>query len=149
MGLQVSSEERVVVMSDILIHGMEMPMGGYRTVEIAFDADGYPMALADGGDVYDVIPIPDYDELMSEVEKYRHAAFVIGEICVDASKQHITPEAALQKIRKSIYYNTIPTTPLGKCPDCGSTMIFRQIFDEFGVPAKGLMVVCPTCGREG
>ena len=43
--------------------------------------------------------------LMSEVEKYRHAAFVIGETCVDASKQHITPEAALQKIRENIYYN--------------------------------------------
>ena len=44
-------------MSDILIRGMEMPIGGYRTVEIGFDADGHPMALADGGDVYDVIPI--------------------------------------------------------------------------------------------
>lgn len=44
------------------------------------------------------------EELLSEIERYRHAAFVIGETCVDASKQHITPEAALQKIRKNIYY---------------------------------------------
>jgi len=44
------------------------------------------------------------EELLQEIEKYRHAAFVIGETCVDASKQHITPEAALQKIREIIYY---------------------------------------------
>ena len=44
------------------------------------------------------------EELLSEIEKYRHAACMIGEICVDASKQHITPEAALQKIRANIYY---------------------------------------------
>ncbi len=45
------------------------------------------------------------EEPMSEVEKYRHAAFVISETCVDESKQHITLEAALQKIRKNVYYN--------------------------------------------
>lgn len=50
-------------MSDILIRGMEMPKGGYRTIEIGFDADGHPMALADGGDVYDVIPIPPHGRL--------------------------------------------------------------------------------------
>ena len=45
------------------------------------------------------------DELMSEIEKYRHAAFIIGETCVDADKMHITQEAALQKIRENIYYS--------------------------------------------
>ena len=50
-------------MSDILIKGMEMPKGGYRTVEIAFDADGHPMALADGGDVFDVIPVQPHGRL--------------------------------------------------------------------------------------
>lgn len=45
------------------------------------------------------------ETLLSEIEKYRHAAFVIGETCVEASKQHITPEAALQKIRENIYYS--------------------------------------------
>lgn len=44
------------------------------------------------------------EELMSEIEKHRHAAFIIGETCVEADKQHITPEAALQKIRENIYY---------------------------------------------
>ena len=48
---------------DILIKGLEMPKGGYRTVEIAFDADGHPMALADGGDVFDVIPVPPHGRL--------------------------------------------------------------------------------------
>ena len=61
-------------MSDLLIRGMEMPMGGYRTLEIAFDADGHPMALADGGDVFDVIPVPphgrlgDLDKLDAQIE---------------------------------------------------------------------------------
>ena len=45
------------------------------------------------------------EELLQEIEKYRHAAFVIGETCVDADKCHITPEAALQKIRENIYYS--------------------------------------------
>ncbi len=49
---------------DILINGLEMPKGGYRTVEIAFDADGHPMALADGGDVFDVIPVPPHGRLI-------------------------------------------------------------------------------------
>ena len=63
-------------MSDILIRGMEMPKGGYRTVEIGFDADGHPMALADGGDVFDVIPIPphgrlkDYGQIMKEYDEW-------------------------------------------------------------------------------
>ena len=48
----------------ILIKGMEMPKDGYRTVEITFDADGHPMALADGGDVFDVIPVPAHSRLI-------------------------------------------------------------------------------------
>lgn len=44
------------------------------------------------------------ESLMNEIEKYRHAAFVIGETCVDASKCHISPEAAMDKIRENIYY---------------------------------------------
>ena len=47
------------------------------------------------------------NELLSEVEKYRHAAFIISETCVEASKQHITPEAALQKIRENIYLERV------------------------------------------
>lgn len=55
-------------MAGILIKGMEMPKGGYRTVEIAFDADGHPMALADGGDVFDVIPVPPHGDLVDRDE---------------------------------------------------------------------------------
>ena len=44
------------------------------------------------------------DTLLDDIEKYRHAAFIIGEICVEESKQHITPEQALEKIRRNIYY---------------------------------------------
>lgn len=48
----------------IYLPNMEMPKGGYRTVEIAFDSDGHPMALADGGDVFDVIPVPPHGRLI-------------------------------------------------------------------------------------
>lgn len=44
------------------------------------------------------------EKLRSEIERYRHAAFIIGETCVEVDKRHITQEAALQKIRKNIYY---------------------------------------------
>ena len=43
----------------IYIPGMELPECGYRTIEICYDADGYPMALADGGEAFDVIPTAD------------------------------------------------------------------------------------------
>ena len=48
----------------IYIRGFKMPEGGYRTIEIAYDADGHPMALADGGDVFDVIPVPPHGRLI-------------------------------------------------------------------------------------
>ena len=65
----------------IYIPGMKMPDCGYRTVEITFDADGYPMALADGGDAFDIIPVPlhgrlgDLDALernLREMADYQH-----------------------------------------------------------------------------
>lgn len=39
--------------------------------------------------------------LSTEVAKYHHAAFIIGETCVEESKKHITPEDAIQKIREN------------------------------------------------
>ena len=45
------------------------------------------------------------EELLAELERYRHAAFVIGETCVDESKSHISPEDAIKKIRENIYYS--------------------------------------------
>ena len=47
----------------IYIPGMEMPKFGHRTVEIGFDADGYPMAITEGWDVFDVIPVPEHGRL--------------------------------------------------------------------------------------
>ena len=48
----------------IYIRGFKMPEGGYRTIEIAYDADGYPMAITDGGDVFDVIPVSSHGRLI-------------------------------------------------------------------------------------
>ena len=45
------------------------------------------------------------EELLAELERYRHAAFVIGEACVEESKCHISPEDAIKKIRENIYYS--------------------------------------------
>lgn len=47
------------------------------------------------------------ENLTAEIEKYRHAARMIGETCVEASKQHITPDAALEQIRRNIYYKRV------------------------------------------
>lgn len=66
-------------MADLLIRGMEMPDNRYRTVEITFDQDGNPMALADGGDAYAVIPVPDHGPLIDAYEL--RANHGLGEIC--------------------------------------------------------------------
>lgn len=44
------------------------------------------------------------EELLAGLERYRHAAFVISETCVEESKCHISPEEAIKKIRENIYY---------------------------------------------
>ena len=46
-----------------------------------------------------------FDLAKEKLEKYRHAAFIISETCVDESKGHISPEDAIRKIRESIYYD--------------------------------------------
>lgn len=45
------------------------------------------------------------DKLTVELEKYRRAAFAIGEICVEESKCHISTNDCIQKIRERIYYS--------------------------------------------
>lgn len=45
-------------------------------------------------------------ELCMETEKYRRAAFLIGETCVEESKWHISAEEAISKIRQCLYYPT-------------------------------------------
>ena len=51
------------------------------------------------------------DQLIYLIEQYYHSQFLIGEVCVDESKQHISSEKAVKEIRKYLYdmpstYNT-------------------------------------------
>lgn len=43
------------------------------------------------------------DQLIYLIEQYYHSQFLISEICVDESKQHISSERAVQKIRSYLY----------------------------------------------
>lgn len=44
------------------------------------------------------------EHLIHLIEQYEHSLFLIGETCVDESKSHISPERAVDKIRKDIYH---------------------------------------------
>ena len=48
------------------------------------------------------------EQLIYLIEQFYHSQFLIGEICVDESKQHISSENAVQKIRSYLY--NIPKT---------------------------------------
>ena len=50
--------------SGIYIKGISMPNGGTLKIEIGYDADGYPMAICDDKNVYDVIPVPPHGRLI-------------------------------------------------------------------------------------
>lgn len=43
------------------------------------------------------------DQLIYLIEQYYHSQFLISEICVDESKQHISSERAVKKIRNRLY----------------------------------------------
>ena len=43
------------------------------------------------------------EQLIYLIEQYYHSQFLIGEVCVDESKQHISSERAVKKIRNRIY----------------------------------------------
>ena len=43
------------------------------------------------------------DQLIYLIEQYYHSQFLISEVCVDESKQHISSENAVQKIRSYLY----------------------------------------------
>lgn len=43
------------------------------------------------------------DQLIYLIEQYYHSEFLIGETCVEESKQHISSEQAVQNIRKYLY----------------------------------------------
>ena len=43
------------------------------------------------------------DQLIYLIEQYYYSQFLISEICVDESKQHISSENAIKKIRDYLY----------------------------------------------
>lgn len=43
------------------------------------------------------------DQLIYLIGQFYHSQFLIGEVCVDESKQHISSEKAVEKIRNRIY----------------------------------------------
>ena len=43
------------------------------------------------------------DQLIYLIEQYYHSQFLISEVCVDESKQHISSEKAVKKIRSCLY----------------------------------------------
>ena len=43
------------------------------------------------------------DQLIYLIEQFYHSQFLISEACVDESKQHISSENAVQKIRSYLY----------------------------------------------
>lgn len=44
------------------------------------------------------------EQLIYLIEQLNHSQFLIGETCVDESKQHIDSHDAVDKIRKYLYY---------------------------------------------
>ena len=43
------------------------------------------------------------EQLIYLIEQYYHSHFLIGEVCVEESKQHISSERAIKKIRNYLY----------------------------------------------
>ena len=43
------------------------------------------------------------DQLIYLIEQFYHSQFLIGETCVEESKQHISSEQAIQEIRNYLY----------------------------------------------
>lgn len=43
------------------------------------------------------------DQLIYLIEQFYHSQFLIGEACVEESKQHISSEQAIQEIREYLY----------------------------------------------
>ena len=43
------------------------------------------------------------DQLIYLIEQFYHSQFLISEVCVDESKQHISSERAIKKIRNLLY----------------------------------------------
>ena len=43
------------------------------------------------------------EQLIYLIEQFYHSQFLIGEVCVEESKQHISSERAIKKIRNCLY----------------------------------------------
>ena len=43
------------------------------------------------------------EQLIYLIEQYYYSHFLIGEVCVEESKQHISSERAIKKIRNCLY----------------------------------------------
>lgn len=43
------------------------------------------------------------DQLIYLIEQFYHSQFLISEVCVEESKQHISSEKAVKEIRKYLY----------------------------------------------
>ena len=43
------------------------------------------------------------DQLIYLIEQFYHSQFLISEVCVEESKQHISSEQAIQEIREYLY----------------------------------------------
>ena len=43
------------------------------------------------------------EQLIYLIEQYYHSHFLIGEVCVEESKQHISSKRAIKKIRNCLY----------------------------------------------
>lgn len=48
------------------------------------------------------------EQLIFLINQYQHMEFMVSEICVDESKQHIPSEQAVEKIRKELHNCNFP-----------------------------------------
>lgn len=96
----------------VYIKGMEMPKDGYRTVEITFDADGHPMALADGGDVFDVIPVLPHGRTIDVAALWVE----INKICDRRDAGIISDLTCVQQLLSAVRHapTIIPAEPLNE-----------------------------------
>lgn len=49
------------------------------------------------------------EQLIFLIKQYQHMTFIISRICVDESKQHISSEQAIEKIRKELRNCNFPS----------------------------------------
>ncbi len=61
------------------------------------------------------------EQLIFLINQYQHISFIISEICVDESKQHIPSEQAIEEIRKELRNCNFPL--------CASTEEFISLLD--------------------